>query len=134
MMSLRPDDVERVVDGDLSGVAAIQAALQDDLQAAWNSSSKPVLTAAAVRRVVNELVAGTAEPNLVQLWASFLMWGHLQTVGRPIRPIDVEYESAYEDQIIEAIAVLEQIGDLIDGNPDELQLRQLVADLSSAGQ
>jgi hypothetical protein len=59
------------------------------------------------------------------------MRGSLQSTGPPIRPIDIEYESEYEDQIIEAIGVLEQIGDLIDGNPDEGQLRRLISVLSN---
>jgi len=59
------------------------------------------------------------------------MNGFLQSVDPPIRPIDIEYETEYEDQIVEAIAMLEQIGDLIDGDPYDTQLRHLIADLST---
>lgn len=133
VMALNPADVERVVGGDVTGVHAIRTASQDDLRSAWERSSKPVLSAAAVRRVLHDLMTGEADPELVQMWGSFIMRGHLQSIG-PLRPIDVEYEPRYEDQIIEAIAVLEQIGDLIDGDPSEAQLRQLIADLSESDQ
>lgn len=61
-----------------------------------------------------------------------MMHGSVEPVGQPIEPIGVEYEPEYEEQIVEAIKVLEQIGDVIDGDPSEAQLRQLIADLSMA--
>jgi hypothetical protein len=60
-----------------------------------------------------------------------MMHGFLEPVGPPIQPIDVEYEPEYENPIVETIKVLEQIGDMVDGYPDEAELKHLMADLSN---
>jgi hypothetical protein len=44
----------------------------------------------------------------------------------PIRPISVEYEPAQEEQIVEAVSRLEQLGDLVDGVIDNDELRELL--------
>jgi|SRR5215471_13667844 len=132
MRQIESRDIERLVDGDLSVVEVIRGAPQGAVRSAWEHSSQPTLTAAAVRRVLSDLAAGTAEPELVQQWASFIMRGYLEPIGPPTRPIDIEYEPDSEDPIIEAIAVLEQIGDTIDGEPSAEQLRQLIEDLSGS--
>ena len=132
MRQVESRDIERLIEGDLSILEVIRAAPHGALRSAWEHSSQPTLTAAAVRRVLSDLAAGTAEPELVQQWASFIMRGYLEPVGPPIKPIDIEYEPDAEDPIIEAIAVLEQIGDTVDGEPNAEQLRQLIEDLSES--
>ena len=124
--------LERLIAGDLSDIEIVGAAPHEVLLSAWAQSSKPALRAATVRRVLDDLVTGRVESQRAQLWASLMMHGSVEPVGQPIEPIGVEYEPEYEEQIVEAIKVLEQIGDVIDGDPSEAQLRQLIADLSMA--
>jgi hypothetical protein len=75
MRQVESRDIERLVDGDLSVVEVVRAAPHGAVRSAWEHSSEPILTAAAVRRVLSDLAAGTTEPELVQQWASFIMRG-----------------------------------------------------------
>jgi hypothetical protein len=121
---VEPGDLERLLEGDVSPINEIRVAPHDSVRSAWQRSSRPSLSAVAVRRVLDDVIAGRAMPDLAQLWASFMMRGYLEPVGSPIRPIEIEYEPEHEDQIVEAIAELEQIEDLIDGEPDPARLRR----------
>jgi len=47
----------------------------------------------------------------------------------PVRPIDIPYEPEFEEEIVEVIFVLEQLGDLVDGEVDPPKLRALIAPL-----
>lgn len=130
MRSVVPRDVERLVQGDVGALDIVRAAPHEAVLKAWLHSEQPSLTAAALRGVLADLIEGRVAPDIVQSWASFIMHGYLEPVGPPTMPVEVEYESKYEEPIIETIAVLEQMGDLIDGQPSESQLRQFIDELS----
>jgi len=124
-------DIELLVQGDVSVIDVAREAPHDAVVSAWQRSSRPALMASSVIRVLTDLITGRARPEAVQAWASFIMRGYLEPVGPPIMPVDVEYEAKHEDAIVEAIAVLEQMGDSIDGDPSEEDLRQLIGDLTA---
>jgi hypothetical protein len=58
---------------------------------------------------------GTITPDEAQRWASFVRLGFVGGASGPIMPLDIDYEDAWEDAIVEAVGRLDQIGDLVDG-------------------
>jgi hypothetical protein len=87
------------------------------------------LTAASVRRVVSSLIGGEISPSEAQRWASFVRRGHADGGARPIRPLDIEYEANREEDIVEVVGRLDEIGDGIGGVPNEREQRQWLASL-----
>lgn len=70
-------------------------------------------------------------PEEVQAWASFVRRGFFASGRHPILPLEIDYEEACEDAIVEAVSRLEQIGDLVDGNlttGEVLDLLQLLGE------
>jgi hypothetical protein len=84
----------------------------------------------AVARVIAQYDSGRASAEDAQRWASFIRWGHPATREKgPITPLDIEYEAEYEDAIVEAIARLDELGDLIDGELREGEAAELTCAL-----
>jgi hypothetical protein len=125
-------ELDKMMAGDLSAVTAVAAAPHDGVVTAWQGSKEHELSSSAVRRVLRQLLDGTADPASAQLWASFVMRGYLEPVGPPIRPLTIEYEQVFEDEIVEALHYLDQIGDLIDGDVEPGRLAELLAALERA--
>jgi hypothetical protein len=45
-----------------------------------------------------------------------MRWGYLPSGSTgPIRPLDIEYEPQHEEAIVECLARLDELGDIIDG-------------------
>jgi hypothetical protein len=53
-------------------------------------------------------------------------------VGGPVRPVLIEYETDFEDAIVEAISRLDEIGDVVDGCIPSAEIAQLIAPLLDA--
>jgi hypothetical protein len=53
--------------------------------------------------VLHGLLGGAISPDLPQAWASFVRRGYAAGSGGPIRPIDIDYEQACEDDIAETV-------------------------------
>jgi hypothetical protein len=120
------DALTRVVNGDARAMSAIAGVDQDDLSKAAQSIPQGlVVTRAAAIAVLQDLDQGTCTPDEAQAWASFVRLGYVSGVGGgPITPIDIDYEEACEDGIVETVGRLDQIGDLVDGDvsPTEVLL------------
>ena len=72
----------------------------------------------AVSVVLRRLGSGAIDGSRAQRWASFMQLGHVPLAGAdPIEPLDIDFEPDHEDEIADAIARLEEIGDRIDGDP-----------------
>ena len=86
-----------------------------------------------VLAVLEALEQQTAATPLIQRWASFVSRGYLANGGtqgwEPIKPLDIPYVVAAEDQIIEVLARLNELGDIVDGTIDTDELHELVASL-----
>jgi hypothetical protein len=80
-----------------------------------------ILRRSAVVTVLRGHSTGQWEPELVQAWASFVRRGYVAGGSGGIRPLHIEYQQAFEDEIVEAIGRLDEIGDIIDGevSPEE---------------
>lgn len=110
------DALARVLDGDVSAVPVISKAEHVDVQdAAASLQRELVVTRAAALAVLTSLDDGSCSPEEVQAWASFVSCGYAPGARPPIRPVDIDYEEAWEDAIVEAVARLDEIGDVVDG-------------------
>ena len=90
-------------------------------------SGELVLRPDAVRRVLLALQHGRVSPSLIQRWATFMRWGHIANVSHgPIKPVDIDYDSSAEEQIVEVIARLDEIGDLVDGEINQVEIETML--------
>ncbi len=88
-----------------------------------------VLTRAAVRAVLEALQEGRVDPGLVERWAWFVLDGAVPyTTGPPAFGIDIEFEA--EDEMVEVLARLRELGDEIDGEIGEQELADMIASMS----
>lgn len=76
-----------------------------------------VLTRESLAIVLRKLMRQDISETHVQQWASFMRRGFIARQRRPIRPISIEYQSCYDQQIADIIARLDEIGDVVDGDP-----------------
>jgi hypothetical protein len=107
------DALSSAVIGDPRAMAVVVAA---DHQALRDSApSRLVVSRAAAVAVLVGLNQGTITPVEAQQWASFVRWGFVAGNSGPAMPLDIDYEDAWEDAIVEAVGRLDQIGDLVDG-------------------
>lgn len=49
---------------------------------------------------------------------------------KPIFPIDIEYEVEKEDLIVEIISRLDELGDIVDGKIDKIEIDNFLQQLS----
>jgi hypothetical protein len=86
----------------------------------------------AIAQVLRDLAKRAIDGTAAQQWASFVRWGYLEGVqpAGGIKPLAIEYDDAYEDAIVEAVARLDQIGDLVEGDvPDQAEIDLLLYSL-----
>lgn len=117
--------IEAAIGGDPTAVSDLARFGPDDLEEM--RERKLVLHRASVVTVLQGHAAGLWAPEQVQAWASFVRRGRV--VGSwsgAIRPLDIEYEQAFEDEIVEAIGRLDEIGDIIDGEVSPEEARDLI--------
>jgi hypothetical protein len=107
------DALMSAVRGDPHAMAVVAAADHQDLRA--TAPTRLVVSRDAAIAVLLGLNQGTITPDEAQRWASFVRWGHVAGTSGPIAPLDIDYEDAFEDHIVEAVGRLDQIGDLVDG-------------------
>lgn len=76
---------------------------------------------------------GVFPPDLVQSWAFFVRRGCIENPkGGPIQLLNIDYDEAWEDAIVEAVSGLDEIGDVIDGEISSDELRDLIQLLGEA--
>jgi hypothetical protein len=122
-----------VIGGDPTGLVFLLPLDHADLQTAACALSKPlVVSRKAVVAVLRGLNQGILLPELVQCWASFVRRGYIAgSTDGPLRPLDIEYEDAWEEAIAATVSRLDEIGDILDGDvqrDEVLDLLQLLAD------
>jgi hypothetical protein len=124
------DALDRAMVGDVRALDVINRTPHQELAAAVGHETMTLLPL-AVSGVLRRLARGEVDGRSAQQWASFMMNGHVPLRGAgSIRPIDIEYESEHEQEIADAVARLEEIGDAIDGDlPTETETRRLLEGL-----
>lgn len=127
MTLLTSQDLFNALQGDLQTFSLLVKESHKDIVAysMARTPSQLTVTTAAVRKVLLALLKGEAAPELVQRWASFVRWGFFVNPSSTerVRPLYIEYDPQFEDEIVEVIGRLDEIGDLIDGEvgPDEIR-------------
>ncbi len=125
--------VQQLLGGDVALISGIRAVPHDEL--VQGLAGRPLmLTEHAVTKVLRDLRAGRVEPGDVQQWASFVRRGYAPGAGRgPIQPLDIEYAPEFEDAIVEALARLDEIGDVVDGHLGPTEIDELLGPLEGPG-
>ncbi len=91
-----------------------------------------VLPAAAVGKMLTALRLGQITPDVAQSWASFVRRGYLAGADeQPLQPIDIQYDPAAEEEIVEAVSRLDELGDAIDGAIGSAESEALIRRLSA---
>jgi hypothetical protein len=124
-------EVENLLKGDLSAAGVVygvsHATLEEQLRGV-----PLVLHATAVVKVLHGLLLDDVSGEEAQKWASFVRRGFASGVDEgPIRPLGIDYEQEHEDAIVEAVARLDEIGDLIDGHIEKGEIADLLDGLHS---
>lgn len=118
------------VAGDIHAFDALQRRKHAELRRCNATLEHLMHTSGAVRRVLYGLLSGDITPDVAQRWASFVRRGYIAGRSRsPILPIEIKYESEAEDAIVEILARLDEIGDVVDGEVTEDEIRQMIASL-----
>jgi hypothetical protein len=109
--------LEAVLQGDPRGMAIIATFDHAELRGVASEVRQPALVArSGAVRVLRGLLEDAWTPEQAQAWASFVRRGYV--AGRDlhaIRPLDIDYEDACEEEIAAAVSRLDEIGDLVDG-------------------
>ncbi len=132
-IQVTPELIARAVEGDMRAFSALQAGPVEQVRARDASLSTWTLTAKAVAGVLSALRGGALSERRAQQWATFVRWGILTTDRHPTTidtGIDVEFESAHEDAIADALARLDELGDSIDGEIGPEEMDALIATLA----
>lgn len=119
-----------VVDGDLNDFIPIKMASNFDLNCAAENLGPLILSKEALVRVLSEWQGMRRTANDVQQWASFVRRGYVAGGSGGVRPLDIIFDENNEDLIVEIIARLDDIGDLVDGEVDASELQQMLVDLN----
>lgn len=129
--SLTVSDLIQILAGDVTHIRALERHQQLEITkvAAEMPSTCLTLFPNAVKRVLLALLKREIVPEQAQAWASFVRRGYISGTGSPISAIAIAYDPNHEDAIVEAIARLDELGDLIDGSMDDDEIRQLLEHL-----
>lgn len=135
-----PEDRDRarlaliaVVEGDPRVLPVIKSLEHRDLvKVAAELRRLAVVRRSAVVGVLRGLLVGAWTPEEVQAWASFVRRGYVAGGSDlPVRPLDIGYDDACEEEIAAAVSRLDEIGDLVDGEVtrgEVLDLLQLLGE------
>lgn len=125
-----PTDVlARVLNGDAHALTELWELDDQTVADVWPQfGDPPVLTAASVVRVLRSL--GSIDDELARRWATFMRIGQVPDPTRPTGPsIDVDFEAAVEEEIVDALACLNELGDAVDGTISDAKRAALIAAL-----
>ncbi|HET6875967.1 MAG TPA: hypothetical protein VFH38_00405 [Jatrophihabitans sp.] len=121
--------LERLFDGDVECQALVDGWSDEQLSSAVQGHHF-ILGASPVARVLRGLIHGAIAPEQAQRWASFMRRGYVAGVpGRGSVDVDIVFDPDHEDVIVEAIARLDELGDLVDGQLRPGEAEQLLAAL-----
>jgi hypothetical protein len=129
MASMQASLLEEAVAGDATAMGEIGSAAHADVLHA-GVGLRLVVTRRAVARVLTALLDRAIDPEIAQRWASFIKRGIAAGGSGAVRPLDIEWED--EDLLAEVLGRLDELGDLIDGEMSDAELRQWLGRLETA--
>jgi hypothetical protein len=121
--------VAEAAGGDL---AAFRALLEQS--PAWVETLRDSLTGLVVTKegLLKVLVAFQRQSfleDLVQRWASFIRRGYFGSSPAPRRPLDIRYDDSAEQEIVEFVSRLDELGDAVDGTISGEELSKMIGAL-----
>ena len=130
-LSLTDSDLVQILAGDVTHMRALEGHQQFEINkvAEGMPSTSLTLTPDAVKRVLLGLLKKEIVPEQAQAWASFVMRGYISKGREAIVPILIPYDTNREDEIVEAVGRLDELGDLIDGAMDDEEIQYLMKQL-----
>jgi hypothetical protein len=123
------ETLQAAVEGDFQAFESLQRRSHVELRN-HSESQEFTLTSVALRQVLQKLLEEQITPDDVQKWASFVRRGYI--AGRtesPVIPIDIAYDPRAEEEVADVISRLDEIGDSVDGEIDDDELRRMIAGL-----
>jgi len=123
--------VVATVHGDYHAFSRLLQQPQEVIEGQAGNLPELVLTTQAVHKVLCALQRQEISPQLAQAWASFVRRGYVgnkdgqdSSLSTAVKPLTIVYDPKNEEQIVEVLSRLDEIGDLIDGTvtDDELAL------------
>lgn len=84
------------------------------------------IRAKAVKRVLTDLLNRRISAEQAQTWATLVKRGYVATNAAPLRRVSTHYDADQEDEIVEALSGLDELGDRVDGTIDDNELRDLI--------
>ncbi|MCB1214389.1 MAG: hypothetical protein KDK66_02815 [Deltaproteobacteria bacterium] len=114
--------LQEVIAGDLSHFDVIQNESHDEVNAASQQIGTLWLNRPSLLRVLIDWEKGKLSQKQVQAWGCLMSCGYIWKNGS-LKEFNIEYDQAHEDAIIEVLARLYELGDIIDGeiSAEELQ-------------
>jgi hypothetical protein len=120
--------LEEALSGDLKRFLSLAAIEHGKLLESSKTLAGLFLTKLAVLNVLNGLKKFNIDPEIAQQWASFMKRGYIAAnKATPILPLQIEYKPEDEDSIVEVLARLDELGDVIDGSIDEAEIDNLIS-------
>lgn len=126
--ALQVDDIQQVLAGDAARIDQFVGHSQSEIAAIAGRMTRESLTVTprAIRRVLLDLLQEQISPEQAQMWANFVKRGHVLTKEKPLQVIATHYQTDREDEIVEALSRLDELGDVVDGSIDDNELKQLI--------
>jgi hypothetical protein len=119
----------KAVHGDMRSFTSLLNEPHAELETFRAELPELTVSAGTLMDVLHALQSGSISPALAKQWASFVRRGYFEGGHGSIRPLDIIYEPSREDAIVEVIARLDELGDLIDGEISEEELKELLLSL-----
>lgn len=124
--SFTEKDLQAVIDGNFAAFERLKRQSNQTILENREKLDELILTTGTLAHILNAYWRGELAPEILGEWASFIRWGSFMSPeSERIRSVDIniEYDPSFEDEIIEIIGRLDEIGDIIDGevNKDEVE-------------
>jgi len=129
MTALTPNMLSRLIEGDLSDIEVLCSQPQSVIRTTASLLPTLVLRKHSLKKVLTSLKRKEISPETINTWAWFVRSGYVPSERPPITPIDIEYDPADEDLIVEIMSRLCELGDTIDGEITTEELENFLADL-----
>jgi DNA-binding MarR family transcriptional regulator len=120
-----------VVGGDLKAFATLLKQPPGKIDDLRDLLPKLTVTSEGVLRVLKALQNKDFSAEFIQQWASFIRRGYFGSVDGPRRPIYIQYDPSTEDQLVNIIGRLDELGDLIDGEITDEELVRMIESISA---
>jgi DNA-binding MarR family transcriptional regulator len=130
--SLTVDDLVRLFAGDLTIIGRFRGYSQSEITAIAErlAPDRLTVTAEALRHVLEGLLERRTSAEDAQTWASFIKRGYVSTKEKPLRRVLTSYQAERENEIVEALSRLDELGDPVDGTIDDSELQDLIKRLA----